>query len=89
MKFTYTLMEIFWLSIKRYKSQRKLKRERERERERERDQQLSQFIGRVRKAPSTNAEGTQEVTNASSKCKFKSDLAEKNKQLNKTRKMLS
>ena len=35
MKFTYTLMEIFWLSIKRYKSQRKLKRERERERERE------------------------------------------------------
>ena len=34
MKFTYTLMEIFWLSIKRYKSQRKLKRERERERER-------------------------------------------------------
>ena len=85
MKFTYTLMEIFWLSIKRYKSQRKLKRERERER----DQQLSQFMGRVRKAPSTNAEGTQEVTNASSKCKFKSDLAEKNKQLNKTRKMLS
>ena len=83
MKFTYTLMEIFWLSIKRYKSQRKLKRERER------DQQLSQFMGRVRKAPSTNAEGTQEVTNASSKCKFKSDLAEKNKQLNKTRKMLS
>ena len=30
MKFTYTLMEIFWLSIKRYKSQRKLRRERER-----------------------------------------------------------
>lgn len=30
MKFTCTLMEIFWLSIKRYKIQRKLKRERER-----------------------------------------------------------
>ena len=81
MKFTCTLMEIFWLSIKRYKIQRKLKRER--------DQQLSQFMGRVHKAPSTNAEKTQEVTNASSKCKFKSDLAEKNKQLSKTRKMLS
>ena len=54
----------------------------------ERDQLLPEFMGKVYKHPSTNSDRSQDVAVSLtlSKCNFKSDLAEKQQQLSKTRK---
>ena len=54
----------------------------------ERDQLLSEFMQKVYKPPSTNAERSQDLSLTPRKHKFKTDLAEKKQQLNKSKKLL-
>ena len=54
----------------------------------ERDQLLSEFMQKVYKLPSTNVERSQDLSLTPRKHKFKTDLAEKKQQLNKSKKLL-
>ena len=54
----------------------------------ERDQRLTEFMRKVYKPPSTNAERNQDLSLAPQKRKFKADLAEKKQQLSKSKKLL-
>ena len=54
----------------------------------ERDQRLTEFMRKVYKPPSTNAERSQDLSVTPRKRKFKADLAEKKQQLSKSKKLL-